>query len=385
MADEFWERAAQQDPLWAILSDPVMRGRRWNLSDFFESGAREIALLDYQLRRLGRSPKPARALDFGCGVGRLTQALAARFDHVVGIDVSPTMIELARRLNRYPEKVHYVLNQAPDLSQIESASIDFLYSDIVLQHLEPERTRVYVAEFMRLLPLGGIAVFQLPSVRRPPSEISNRPLSMPMDAYRASIQIVGALPAFLGPQEAVTLTVDVTNTSSIAWDQSAVGAIRLGNHWRGASGEMLIQDDGRAALKGVIEAREMLRASIKVQAPPDAATFLCELDLVHEGISWFADRGSRVVSARVTVAGAETAPQSSPPPAGDRGEDFPDIYEGLPTGEGDGIEAFPMFGIPQGDVLSLVDAQGGEAFLIEPDERGGPEWEGYRYYIVRTS
>ena len=383
MADEFWEHAARQDPLWAILSDPVMRGRRWSLSDFFQSGAREIALLGYQLRRLGRSPKPGRALDFGCGVGRLTQALATRFDHVVGIDVSPTMIQLAQRLNRYPEKVRYVLNQAPDLSQIESASVDFLYSDIVLQHLEPERARVYLTEFMRLLPVGGIAVFQLPSVKRPLSEISNLPLSMPMDAYRASIRIVDALPASLGLQEAATLTVDVTNASSIAWDQSVVGAIRLGNHWRGASGEMLIQDDGRAALKGVVEAGETLRASIEVQAPPDAAEFLCELDLVHEGISWFADRGSRVVSTRVTVAGARTATQSAPLPAGDRGEDFPDIYDGLPGGEGEDIGAFPMFGIPREDVLRLVEAQGGEAFFVEPDERGGPEWEGYRYYVVK--
>src|SRR5512147_2288602 len=99
MAGEFWEDAAQRDPLWAILSDPTKRGRQWDLGEFFETGRREISLLLYQLRQLGHPPSAGRALDFGCGVGRLTQALAATFAEVVGVDVSPTMIRLARELN----------------------------------------------------------------------------------------------------------------------------------------------------------------------------------------------------------------------------------------------------------------------------------------------
>ena len=42
----------------------------------------------------------ALALDFGCGAGRLSRALAAHFEHVVGVDVSASMIETARALNR---------------------------------------------------------------------------------------------------------------------------------------------------------------------------------------------------------------------------------------------------------------------------------------------
>ncbi len=138
MSHDFWERAAQIDPLWAILSDPTRHGRRWDLPSFFETGRREISLLLYQLRQLGHSPRPCRALDFGCGVGRLTQALGATFADVIGVDVSPTMIRLANQLNRSPGTVRYVLNQSPGLDQFESGLFDFVYSDIVLQHLEPE-------------------------------------------------------------------------------------------------------------------------------------------------------------------------------------------------------------------------------------------------------
>jgi hypothetical protein len=61
MEADFWERAARRDPLWAVLSDPSKRGRRWDLPAFFETGSREISLLLYQLRRLGRFPETGRA------------------------------------------------------------------------------------------------------------------------------------------------------------------------------------------------------------------------------------------------------------------------------------------------------------------------------------
>src|SRR5687768_5571429 len=40
-----WEQHARHDPLWAILSDPSFRDRKWNATQFFETGAREISLL----------------------------------------------------------------------------------------------------------------------------------------------------------------------------------------------------------------------------------------------------------------------------------------------------------------------------------------------------
>ena len=51
-------------------------------------------------RRLARTTwRRDRALDFGCGVGRLTRALGTRFESALGVDISAGMIEQARRLN----------------------------------------------------------------------------------------------------------------------------------------------------------------------------------------------------------------------------------------------------------------------------------------------
>jgi 2-polyprenyl-3-methyl-5-hydroxy-6-metoxy-1,4-benzoquinol methylase len=100
------------------------------------------------------SPPPSldlrgSALDFGCGVGRLTQALADHFDEVWGVDIASSMIEGARRLDRSGGRCRYLVNGRPRV--VRDASFGFILSLIVLQHLEPEYIRSYLREFIRLL------------------------------------------------------------------------------------------------------------------------------------------------------------------------------------------------------------------------------------------
>lgn len=377
MVDEFWEHAAQQDPLWAILSDPTKRDRQWDLSSFFEHGRREIALLESQLRSLGRYPRTGRALDFGCGVGRLAQALAASFAEVIGVDASPTMIRLAERLNQHPGKVRYLLNTAPVLEGIASNSIDLLYTDIVLQHLEPARAIRYVADFMRVLAPGGIAVFQLPSRMRTPATLPDRAVSMPDDAYRADLRIMRGMPASMTAGSTAVVAIGVRNASAARWDQSRTGLVRLGNHWRDAAGDMLVQDDGREALPA--EMHGTLELSIAITAPDDPGEYVCEFDLVHEGVAWFRDRGSESSRANVTVTTPEGRGDAPAAPRADAGS-FPDIYAMLPPRGDEPIAAFPMFGVSRVVVEELVATAGGELFHVDDDERAGPGWESHLYF-----
>jgi SAM-dependent methyltransferase len=136
-----WDELARGDALWEVLSDPDRSDGRWQLA---------------------RPERHGRALDFGCGVGRLTRALSANFDRCVGIDVSTEMVEQARKLNADRENLEFVVNVAPDLADFDSGSFDLVYSSKVLQHMPGERQAcAYVAEFLRLLRPGGIAIFQL--------------------------------------------------------------------------------------------------------------------------------------------------------------------------------------------------------------------------------
>ena len=158
-----WTRLGKEDPLWAVYVAPGTRGGKWDVDAFFELGRKEVDKALGELKRLGLRPGTSRALDFGCGVGRLSQALAHHVEKVTGVDIAPTMLEKARELDRSGGRVEFVLNEAPDLRFVESGSVDIVYSSLVLQHMEPKFQRGYLHEFVRILAPGGVAVFQTAS------------------------------------------------------------------------------------------------------------------------------------------------------------------------------------------------------------------------------
>jgi len=157
-----YEDFGREDPFFAVLSDRSRRGGKWDPKAFFATGREEIDRALAELRRLGVMPDMGRALDFGCAVGRLTQALARHFDDVVGVDIAQSMLDVAREYNEHGERVTYALNTVPDLERFEGGSFDFVYSNITLQHIPRASAEAYVSEFFRLLRPGGVALFQVP-------------------------------------------------------------------------------------------------------------------------------------------------------------------------------------------------------------------------------
>jgi len=159
-----WEDLAVVDPLWAILTDPRRQNGRWQLGEFFETGTAEIASILRTAAELDYPKSQKRALDFGCGVGRTTRALAAFFEECIGVDISERMVAQARRLNVDRTSCTFLVNVEPNLRQFESSGFDFVYSNLVLQH-QPSRqlAQRYIGELLRVLRPGGLLVFQMPS------------------------------------------------------------------------------------------------------------------------------------------------------------------------------------------------------------------------------
>jgi arabinofuranan 3-O-arabinosyltransferase len=158
-----WRTLSEDDPLWAICVAPEARGGRWDDAAFYASGAAEVEAALARAGELGLTASGARALDFGCGAGRLTRALAARFELVVGVDIAPAMLDLARRDNPVATRCEFLLNPRPDLALFGDGEFDLVYSSVVLQHLPPGLIRGYLAEFARVLRPGGSLVIQLPT------------------------------------------------------------------------------------------------------------------------------------------------------------------------------------------------------------------------------
>jgi SAM-dependent methyltransferase len=158
-----WNTLGLRDPLGAVLTKPSTASA-WDVEEFFATGRSDVDRLMRDVA--GRAPglSTRRALDFGCGVGRLTQALANHFAEVRGVDVAESMIARARQENRAHGRCHFEVNRQPHLRRFKTGSFDLAYSRLVLQHMPPQLVSRYIPELVRVLAPGGLLVFQLPSV-----------------------------------------------------------------------------------------------------------------------------------------------------------------------------------------------------------------------------
>jgi SAM-dependent methyltransferase len=153
---EFWDERAREDALYFV--DTRRAYRSIEVDGFWEGGERDLdRLLAVARARLRRSDI---ALDIGCGVGRLTRAIAGRTASVYAIDVSPGMIDLARTYNQDLDTVDWIVGDGVSLRPLLDATVDVCLSHVVFQHIpDPQITLGYVAEIGRVLKPAGWAAF----------------------------------------------------------------------------------------------------------------------------------------------------------------------------------------------------------------------------------
>jgi glycosyltransferase involved in cell wall biosynthesis/2-polyprenyl-3-methyl-5-hydroxy-6-metoxy-1,4-benzoquinol methylase len=161
-----WDQFGREDPFWAVLTNPDKKGGKWSEAEFFATGRHDIQALLERIARLGIGLNFDKALDFGCGPGRLTQALVGHFREVHGVDIAASMIAKADKLNKYGSSCSYHLNERPDLQLFEANTFDLVFSWLVLQHMPKQLALGYISEFARVTKPGGVMVFQIPDRRQ---------------------------------------------------------------------------------------------------------------------------------------------------------------------------------------------------------------------------
>jgi hypothetical protein len=363
-----WNELGRRDAMWSILTLPGTRGNRWNRAAFFRAGDEEIDRLVRHLDGLGVPPQTGRALDFGCGIGRTTQALARRFDRVDGVDIAPSMIAQARRLSRRSPGCVYHVNDRPDLAIFPDRSFDLVYSVYVLQHMEPRYSRRYVEEFLRLLAPGGLAVFQLPTAPR-----SGQSGPMQAEAFRSSVELLGA-PRRLSLGGIGSARVRVRNTSPKVWPMCGTDGwyqVSVGGRWRASDGG-LTGPESRSALQADLAPGEEQTVQLDVVAPAAPGVYVLEVDLVQEGVAWFQDHG--MLPARGTVR-VDVPKWAALRPARRRAVVSEPVME--------------MYGVPQADVLAWVEAAGGSVVDVGEILAAGREfllrdWDSALYVVTHS-
>jgi SAM-dependent methyltransferase len=137
--------------------------------DLLKAATAEIVsrLEDWQL--LG----PARTgLDFGCGTGRLTEALSRRMGRITGIDISPGMVGQARTRCAALPNVTLRVSPGRDLSEFPAASFDLIVAADVFPYLVQigaDLVAAHIREAARVLRTGGSLVILNLSYRNDPA------------------------------------------------------------------------------------------------------------------------------------------------------------------------------------------------------------------------
>jgi SAM-dependent methyltransferase len=370
-----WDAFGKRDPFWAILTDPSKRGNRWTPEAFFETGSVEVAELLEHVHRLDVPRHWRRALDFGCGAGRLTQALGDRFDSVLGVDVAPSMIDLARAHNRHGARCTYEVNDRPDLSRWPDGAFDLIYTSRVLQHIEPRYSVAYLREFLRLLAPGGILSFDLPSAAGDAAALADG--SVPVSAMRADLSVVPDGTLVSPPGEALRYQITVTNLSGASWRDAAGRELNVGNHWLDAAGTMVQQDDQRVKLPTPLDPGASARVEMEVLAPAGAGVYRLQFDVVQEGVAWFASCGSAPAETmlRVDAEYAHPPDASVAPPASTAPDEV--------SGSDDLEPVMEMHAVPREDVESILEAAGARLLDVRRTHHCGPLWLAFRYDVTR--
>lgn len=155
-----WNARARENPRWYI--NTVKRTQ--SDQEFDEGGVREVeglVVADLPFLTRGRDPRSLRLLEIGCGLGRMTRALAAHFGEVHATDVSGQMIRRARqRLNDLSNVCLYETSGL-DCRPLADQSVDLVISAYVFQHVPTtEAIRSNIVDAFRVLKPGGMMKIQ---------------------------------------------------------------------------------------------------------------------------------------------------------------------------------------------------------------------------------
>lgn len=179
MMREDWNERARENAFLYIAS----WRKDWDEASFFASGEEDyLALVAPVLEQLQFDPSGKSMTELGCGAGRMTRAFAKRFQSVSAVDISEEMQSRAKVLLCDFKNIRWIATDGITLVNLESDSMDFVFSYLVLQHF-PSRELVSstISEMLRILRPGGTFLFQFNGSEQPTMNWKGRMISTFLD------------------------------------------------------------------------------------------------------------------------------------------------------------------------------------------------------------
>ncbi len=143
-----WERWGKENPYFGVCT--VEKFRVENLTpesraEFFAGGEADVKkVLRICREQFDPAFQPETVLDFGCGVGRMLIPFAEVAKQVVGIDVSPSMLQECRKNCEEKSITNIELLQSKDNLLQVTGEFDLIHSYIVFQHISTDKGRFFL-------------------------------------------------------------------------------------------------------------------------------------------------------------------------------------------------------------------------------------------------
>jgi len=160
-----WDAFAAREPWFAVLTEP--RFLRANFdgaaeADFFRTGDEYVSdLYATILGSVAPHFAPLTVLEYGCGVGRLLIPFARRAEKVTGVDISPAMLENARRQSERAGVRGVELLTTGQFDR-DTRTFDLVNCFLVLQRLRQDEGLTLLRTLAARVREGGVGVFHLP-------------------------------------------------------------------------------------------------------------------------------------------------------------------------------------------------------------------------------
>lgn len=156
---EQWNSIAQINAFYGV--DSIDEFEKSNIDEnlFYKRGAETVERFLEEIKL--RNTVQMSMAEIGCGLGRMSHCFADKFGKVYSFDVSDEMIRRATAKFREKKNLEFILGSGSDLKPLNSSSVDFVFSFIVLQHvLTADIVLNYIKETGRVLKKNGIAFLQ---------------------------------------------------------------------------------------------------------------------------------------------------------------------------------------------------------------------------------
>jgi len=210
------------------------------------------------------------------------------------------------------ETAHGILEQDLDLEQFYRSAMHAGFRDVELSvpALDPEvltlpmnRMRSFLRGFSWLVPhdfvrkavlMGPIGVFR--KGRHAVTSLNPRSHAARIEPRVSHIEA--------RPGEPIAITARVQNLSHTVWlreGRRGRGFVRLGAHLLGAAGAVVDNDYGRASIPKDMATRDACEIELRMTAPDEPGSYSLRLDMVNEGVCWFAQQGSVEVDVALDV------------------------------------------------------------------------------------